>query len=62
MEEIKVEYALDVIQMEIAEYINSYKGNDKKEFIQGLKKLVKERDEIYDYNLETINKVINTYK
>ena len=62
MEEIKVEYALDVIQMEIAEYINNYKGNDKKEFIHGLKKLVKERNEISDYNLETINKVINTYK
>lgn len=61
MEEYKVELALQIIQIKIAEFIKNYKGKDKKEFIETVRKLKRERTEIYRLNKEVIDKVYNVY-
>jgi len=58
---MKVEVALDVIQMKISKYIRENRGKDKKEFVKELRRLIRERNEIYALNVETINKVFNVY-
>ena len=44
-----MELALQIIQIKIAEFIKNYKGKDKKEFIETVRSLKKERMEIYRY-------------
>ena len=61
MGEYKVELALQIIQIKIAEFIKNYKGKDKKEFIETVRKLKRERTEIYRLNKEVIDKVYNVY-
>lgn len=61
VEEYKVELALQIIQIKIAEFIKNYKGKDKKEFIETVRKLKRERTEIYRLNKEIIDKTYNVY-
>ena len=61
MDEMDLDIALDVMQLKIADYIKNYKGDNKQEFIDGLKKLVDEKDKLYDLDQETIEKVYNQY-
>lgn len=61
MEEYRVELAIQIIQIKIAEFIKNYKGKDKKEFIDTVRNLKRERTEIYKLNKEVINKVFNVY-
>lgn len=61
MDELKVEVALEIIQLKIIHFIKDYKGTDKKEFEKELKVLTNEREKIYNLDEETINKVYNIY-
>ena len=61
MEEYKVEFALQIIQIKIAEFIKNYKGKDKKEFIETVRNFKRERSEVYKLNKDVINKVFNVY-
>ena len=61
MEEYKVEFALQIIQIKIAEFIKNYKGKDKKEFIETVRNLKRERSEVYKLNKDVIDKVFNVY-
>lgn len=61
MNEIRVELALEIMQLKIAHYIKKYNGKDKKEFQEQLKKLTNERDRIYQLDEDAINKVYNVY-
>lgn len=61
MDENKVHIALDIMQLKIIDFMKNYKGNDKKEFENKLKKLINERESIYDLNNDVINKVLNEY-
>lgn len=61
MDEIKVEVALEVMQLKIVNYIKNYQGKDKEKFKNELIKLVEERQKIYELDEETINKVYNVY-
>ena len=59
--EIKVDVALDIIQLKIVHFIKNYKGNDKNEFQEKLKQLTEERQKIYELDKETIDKVYDVY-
>ena len=61
MDEIKVEVALEIMQLKIVHYIKEYQGKDKKEFEKNLKLLTEERQKIYDLDEETIKKVYDVY-
>lgn len=61
MEEYRMELALQIIQIKIAEFIKNYKGKDKKEFIETVRSLKKERMEIYRLNKAVMDKVFNVY-
>lgn len=59
--EIKVDVALDIIQLKIVHFIKNYKGNDKNEFQEKLKQLTEEKQKIYELDKETIDKVYDVY-
>lgn len=61
MDEMKVELALEIMQLKIVHYIKNYKGKDVVEFEKELKRLAKERDKIYELDEDTINKVFEVY-
>lgn len=61
MDENKVDIALDIMQLKIIDFIKNYRGHDKKNFEVQLKKLINEREEIYELNVDTINKVLIEY-
>ena len=61
MDELRVEVALEIIQHKIVNFIKNYKGKDKTEFKEKLKKLTDEREKIYDLDEETINKMYDVY-
>lgn len=61
MDENKVDIALDIMQLKIIDFMKNYKGNDKKEFENELKKLINERESIYNLDSDIINKVLNEY-
>ena len=61
MDEIKVELAIEIMQLKIVHFIKNYKGNDKKEFEETLKMLINEREKVYNLDEETINKVYDIY-
>lgn len=61
MDTNKVESALDIIQLNIVKYIKEYNGNDKKEFSRELRKLVNEREKIYNLDEKSIEKAYNLY-
>lgn len=59
--ELKVDVALEIIQLKIVHFIKNYKGNDMNEFQEKLKQLTDEREKIYELDKETIDKVFNIY-
>lgn len=61
MDEIRIELALEIIQLKIVHYIKKYNGKDVKEFQEELKKLANERDKIYELDEDAINKAYNVY-
>ena len=61
MDELKVELALEIMQLKIVHYIKNYKGTDKKEFERELKLLTNEREKIYELDEETIKKAYDVY-
>ena len=61
MDENKVDIALDIMQLKIINFIKNYKGHDKKNFEKILKKLIDEREKIYELDIDIINKVLNEY-
>ena len=61
MDELKVELALEIMQLKIVHYIKNYKGTDKKEFERELKLLTNEREKIYELDEETIKKAYDLY-
>lgn len=61
MNEIKVEIALEILQLKIINYIKNFNGNNIETFQEQLKKFKIERENIYKLNEETINKVYDIY-
>lgn len=61
MDEMKLELALEIMQLKIVHYIKNYKGKDVVEFEKKLKELAKERDKIYELDKDTIDKVFEVY-
>ena len=61
MDENKVDIALDIMQLKIIDFIKNYKGHDKKNFEIELKKLIDEREKVFELDNDVINKVLNEY-
>ena len=61
MDELKVEIALEVIQLKIVHFIKNNKEKDVNKFKKQLNILTTERDNIYELDEETIDKVYNVY-
>ena len=61
MDELKVEIALEVIQLKIVHFIKNNKEKDVNNFKEQLNILTTERDKIYELDEETIDKVYNVY-
>lgn len=61
MDELKVEVALEVIQLKIVHFIKNNKEKDVNKFKERLNLLTSERDKIYELDEETIDKVYNVY-
>ena len=61
MSDLKIDLALEIMQLKIIDYIKNYSGNDKQEFENQLKILISEREKIYSLDEETIEKVYNVY-
>lgn len=61
MNENNVDIALDIMQLKIIDFIKNYKGHDKENFEKELKKLIDEREKIFDLDNEVINRVLNEY-
>lgn len=61
MDELKVEVALEVIQLKIMHFIKNNKEKDVNKFKEQLNLLTSERDKIYELDEEIIDKVYNVY-
>ena len=61
MNELKVEVALEIIQLKIVHFIKNNKEKDVNKFREQLNILTRERDKIYENDKETIDKVYNVY-
>lgn len=61
IEERRIELALYVINLKIADTIKNNKEENYEKFKQTINLLTKEKEEIYKYNEEVINKVLNIY-
>ena len=61
MDELKVEVALEIIQLKIVHFIKNNKEKDVNKFREQLNILTRERDKIYENDNETIDKVYNVY-
>ena len=61
MNELKVEVALEIIQLKIVHFIKKNKEKDVNKFREQLNILTRERDKIYENDKETIDKVYNVY-
>lgn len=61
MDELKVEVALEIIQLKIVHFIKNSKEKDVNKFKEKLNILTQERDKIYELDKETIDKVYNVY-
>lgn len=61
IEEKRIELALYVINLKIADTIKNNKEKDYKHFKQILELLTNEKKEIYNHNEKVINKVLNVY-
>lgn len=61
IEENKIDLALYVINLKIAETLKNNKENDYKKFQEKIEKLKEEKNKIYNKDKETINKVLDVY-
>lgn len=62
MNEMSVELALEIMQLKIVQYIKHFdKEKDVKQFEEGLKELIKDREAIYQLDEEAINKAYDVY-
>ena len=61
IEERRIELALYVINLKIADTIKNNKEENYEKFKQTINLLTKEKEEIYKHNEEIINKVLNIY-
>ena len=61
IEERRIELALYVINLKIADTIKNNKEENYEKFKQTINLLTKEKEEIYKHNEEVINKVLNIY-
>lgn len=61
MNELKVEVALEIIELKILHFIKNNQQKDVNKFKEELNRLTEERDRIYELDEETINKVYNVY-
>ena len=61
MDELKIEVALEIIQLKIVHFIKNNKEKDINKFREQLNLLTRERDKIYENDKETIDKVYNVY-
>lgn len=61
MDEIKVEVALEIIELKIVHLIKNNKEKNIDDFKLKLNKLVEEREKIYELDKETIDKVYDVY-
>ncbi len=61
MEDLRVEIALEIIQLKIVQFIKNNKEKNVEKFTKKLRQLTEERDKIYDLDVETIDKVYNLY-
>ena len=61
MDEIKVEIALEVIQLKIVHLLKNKDNKDRNTIKEELNRLIDEREKIYELNEEVINKVYDVY-
>lgn len=61
MDENKIDIALDIMQLKIIDFIKNYKGHDKENFEKELKKLIDEREKVFNLDVDAINKALNEY-
>ncbi len=61
MDEIKVEIALEIIQLKIVHLLKNNKGKDKNTIRKELDTLIEEREKIYELDEEVIKKVYDVY-
>lgn len=61
MDELKVQIALDIIELKIVHLLKDNKTKDIEEVKKALNVLVEEREKIYELDEETIDKVYNVY-
>lgn len=61
MDELKVEIALEVIELKIVHLLKNNKNTNIEEIKEKMNMLIEEREKIYELDEETINKVYNVY-
>ena len=61
MNELKVELALQIIQLKIVHLLKDNKQKNRVEIKKELSSLIEEREKIYELDSETIDKVYNVY-
>lgn len=61
IEENKIDLALYVMNLKIAETIKNNKENDYKKFQENIEKLKEEKNKIYNKDKQTIDKVLDIY-
>lgn len=61
MDELKIEVALEIIQLKIVHLLKVNKDKNIENFKEKLNTLIEEREKIYELDEETIDKVYNVY-
>ena len=61
MDELKVQIALEIIELKIVHLLKNNRQNNIEEVKKELNTLVEEREKIYALDQETIDKVYNVY-
>ena len=61
MEKEKIEKALYILQLKIAKEIKENRTSQYEEFKNKIETLQKEKEKIYEGDIETIDKVLNEY-
>ena len=61
MDELKVEIALEIIQLKIVHLLKNNKNNDRNQIKEELDTLIEEREKIYELDEKTIDKVYDVY-
>ena len=60
-DELKVEVTRRIIELKIVDFIKNNKETDFNKYKEKIQNLAQKRDEIYELNQETIDKVYNEY-